>query len=392
MADVTTWQLLFVDDEEDACRQVKEYLEGETISGSGEFPHVETLTDFDKALEALETRRFDLVILDLRLGPHDETPEEEAGTRTLQAIQQRRFVPVIFYTALPHLVRDLETPLIRVIEKGPSPEPLLEAVRNIFATRLPKVNRALVQYLETVQRDYMWKFVAKHWERFGDTADRTALAYLLARRLAMSLSGPGIQQLAQDLGDTTGAGATEGQVHPMRYYVMPPVEESPLAGDLYQGQIEGQTGYWVLLTPSCDLITGREKAEWVLLACCVLLTGQTEYQRWQAGLPQPSGTADGRLRAVLRNNRQDGQAERFYFLPAAIALPDLVVDFQQLVTLPRERMTTLERLASLDSPFAEALLARFARYFGRLGTPDLDLDVIINRLRSAAAGVDPADG
>ena len=163
MADETTWQLLFVDDEEDACRQVKEYLEGETISESGEFPFVETLTDFDKALEALETRRFDLVILDLRLGPHDETREEEAGTRTLQAIQQRRFVPVIFYTALPHLVRDLETPVIRVIEKGPSPEPLLEAVRNIFATRLPAVNRALVRHLETVQRDYMWEFVAKHW-------------------------------------------------------------------------------------------------------------------------------------------------------------------------------------------------------------------------------------
>lgn len=68
MADVTTWQLLFVDDEADTCQQVKEYLEGETISESGEFPYVETLTDFDKALETLETRRFDLLILDLRLG------------------------------------------------------------------------------------------------------------------------------------------------------------------------------------------------------------------------------------------------------------------------------------------------------------------------------------
>ncbi len=391
MADVTTWQLLFVDDDEDTCWQVKEYLEGETISDAGEFPFVETLTDFDKALEALETRRFDLVILDLRLGPHDEMPEEEAGTKTLQAIQQRRFVPVIFYTALPHLVRHLETSLIRVVEKGPSPEPLLVAVRNIFMTRLPAVNRALIRHLETVQRDYMWEFVAKHWERFGDTADRTALAYLLARRLAISLSGSGIQQLAQDLGDPTGTGAAEGQVHPMRYYVMPPVEKSPLAGDLYQGQVGDQIGYWVLLTPSCDLVTGREKAEGVLLARCVLLTEQTEYQRWQTGLPQPSSIVDGRLRAVLRNNRQDGQAERFYFLPGALTLPDLVVDFQQLVTLPRKQMTTLERLASLDSPFAEALLARFTRYFGRLGTPDLDLEVIISRLRSTAVEVDPTD-
>jgi hypothetical protein len=44
------------------------------------------------------------------------------------------------------------------------------------------------------------------------------------------------------------------------------------------------------------------------------------------------------------------------------------VDLQQLVTLARAQMDSFEHLASLDSPFAEALLARFARYFGRLGT------------------------
>ena len=132
MADATKWQLLFVDDEEDTCQQVKEYLEGETISEPGELPVVETLTDFDKALETLETRRFDLLILDLRLGPHDETREEEAGARTLQAIQQRRFIPVVFYTALPHLVRNLETPLIRVIEKGPRPGTLLDISLAVF--------------------------------------------------------------------------------------------------------------------------------------------------------------------------------------------------------------------------------------------------------------------
>ncbi len=45
-------------------------------------------------------------------------------------------------------------------------------------------------------------------------------------------------------------------------------------------------------------------------------------------------------------------------------------------------MGGLERLASLDSPFAEALLARFTRYFGRLGTPDLDVAVLLQRLRA----------
>lgn len=384
MSEVTGWQLLFVDDDAETCRQVKEYLEGEVIADDGERPRIETLTEFDHALQLLEARRFDLLILDVHLGPYDQMREEEAGVKTLEAIQQRRFVPIVFYTGLPHLVQALQTPLIRVVEKTQGLSRLLETVRSIFATRLPVVNRALIRHLETVQRDYMWSFVAQNWQQFGDTPDRTALAYLLARRLAVSLSGPGIRQLALDLGDPMGAAAVEGRAHPMQYYVMPPVEQSPLAGDLYHGTIGNQTGHWALLTPSCDLVAGREKARWVLLARCDPLTQQIEYQRWQTSLPQPSKTTDDNLHALLRNNRRDGQPERFYFLPGVLTLPDLIVDFQQLVTLPREQLNSMERLASLDSPFAESLLARFARYFGRLGTPDLDLERVVDRLKSVA--------
>jgi hypothetical protein len=130
------------------------------------------------------------------------------------------------------------------------------------------------------------------------------------------------------------------------------------------------------------MVTGREKAELVLLARCLPLTEQVEYQQWQDALPEPSGTINGRLQALLRNNRRDSQSERFFFLPGALSLPDLLVDLQQLETLQRDHMGGLERLASLDSPFAEVLLARFTWYFGRLGTPDLDIAVLLQRLRT----------
>lgn len=294
-------------------------------------------------------------------------------------IQQRRFIPVIFYTALPNLVQHLETSIIQVIEKTEDFAHLLAAVKKIFDTPLPTVNRALIKHLETVQRDYMWEFVAKHGAEFIDTSDRIALAYLLARRLAMSLSGSGIQQLSQDLGDSTEFSLDEERVHPMQYYVIPPVETSPLTGDLYRVRIGQQDKYWVLLTPSCDIV--NEKAKWVLMAPCALLTEEHEYQDWHNS---PSQTKKRRLESLLSNNRRNGghQAERFYFLPGALDLPDMVVDFQQVVTLPRVQMESLDRVASLDSPFAEALLARFTRYFGRLGTPNLDIDFVINKLQT----------
>lgn len=386
------WQTLLVDDDPDLCRQVEEYLDGEVVGGSDDVLRVRAISDFDNALRELESRRIDLLILDVRVGPYDQelpedgttedagNPTEEEGVRIINAVRERRFVPVVFYTGLDYKVRAMESPVVRIVEKTEGLGELLRAIREIFDTALPQTNRALVHHLESVQRDYMWGFVAEHWSSFAGGADRKELAYLLAKRLAISLSGPGIRQLAQDMGDTTGAFTSDERVHPMLYYLLPPVAPAPLAGDLYHGAIDEQAGYWILITPSCDMVPGREKADFMLFARCLHLAEQSEFAGWKAGLPEPSNNVKRRLESLLGNNRQDGQPERFYFLPGALTLPDLVVDFQQLATLPRDGTTGLERRASLDSPFVEAFLARFARYFGRLGTPDLDVDSVMFRL------------
>src|SRR5712691_1549591 len=86
MAESNKWQLLFVDDDEQRCGQVKEYLEGETLPVPDMSPQVTTYTDFNDALNELETRLFDLVILDVRLGPLEGVREEEAGITTLETI------------------------------------------------------------------------------------------------------------------------------------------------------------------------------------------------------------------------------------------------------------------------------------------------------------------
>ena len=303
MADKILWQLLFVDDEAEICAQIKDFLEAEIITEAGESPQVETLTDFGETLKVLEVRRFDLLILDVRLGSHQETQDEEVGVRTLEAVQKRCFVPVVFYTGLPHLVNDLKSPLVKVVEKWGQLPPLREAVQEIFATRLPAVNRALVRHLEEVQRKYMWEFVAHHWQQFGDTPDRPALAYLLARRLAQSLSGPAVQELIRELGGSHWP-ANARLIHPMQYYVIPPIVENPMVGYLYRSQNADKFEYWLLLTPSCDLVSGRVKADYVLLARCILLTEQPEYGKWKTN---SSNIAKGDLTKLMKNNRSKGR-------------------------------------------------------------------------------------
>lgn len=374
------WRILFADDDPEVCKQVKEFLQGEKITAQDDMPQVVTVTDFAEGLKALDVERVDLVILDVRLGSHEGVRENEVGIQTLEAIQQRRFVPVIFFTGLPKLVEHLQTHLVRVVEKTEGLPRLLAVAKEVFETRLPAVNRALVRHLETIQRRYMWDFVAPHWSDLGAATDHSALAFLLARRLATSLSGPGVQQLAQDLGGPLAGSIEAGRVHPMQYYIFPPEHPGPLAGDIYHGRTGEREGYSVLLTPSCDLVQGREKAEYVVLAGCLPLTDQPEHANWVAGQPHPSGVVTDRLTDLLRNNRRDSQPERYFFLPGTLDLPDLIVDFQQLAAVPQDQLAAMNRIASLDSPFAETLLARFVRYYGRLGVPDLALDVVLRRL------------
>ncbi|MEG4496638.1 response regulator [Microcoleus sp. F10-C6] len=389
MANEKTWRLLFVDDEEDFCEQARDFFDNEEAITDGEASvQVTTLTSFEEALNILENGRFDLIILDVRLQSNEPQAEEEAGISTLEAIKRKRFIPIIFYTGVPHLVSSFETPLIKVVEKTEGFKGLQKVMKEIFTTQLPAVNRALIRHLETVQRDYMWDFVAKHWEELSDTHDHAGLAYLLARRLGVSLSGSGIYQLTKDLGGSINTVIREGCVHPMHYYVMPPLHLAhPLAGDIYKENIEEQVKYWIILTPSCDF--AQKKVEEVLFARCELLSEQAEYKAWQSNLPNPSKSNEEKLKALLKNNRQKSQQERFYFLPGTLALPDLLVDFQQLKTLQCKELEKpiqeiWERVASLDSPFTEALLARFTRYLGRLGTPDLDIDVVMNKFRNKA--------
>jgi CheY-like chemotaxis protein len=373
--------ILHVDDHPDVLAEVADYLRLQTIEEWGT-PRVRGMVEFEGALAELEAVRFDLVVLDVRLGGHEPeavaTPEEEAGVKVLTEIRTRRFVPIIFYTGLPAEVRHLEGPLVRVVEKSAGADALLAAMQDLFATGLPAVNRALLRLVEEEQRRYMWQFVAKHWDALRVGGDSTALAYLLARRLGRTLSPPGLERLATSLGEPTGRLAEVDKVHPVEMYVMPPLEGSPAqVGDLFEGEAGGRPGWWLLLTPSCDV--QWSKADRVLLAGCQPLDARGELEAWtDRGKKAPS-----RLRDLL-GHKTGGQDDRALYLPAAIDVPDLVADLQDLVTIPCAALGDMKRVASLDSPFAEAAVNRFGRYFGRVGTPDLDTDVVLDRLKGSA--------
>lgn len=45
-----------------------------------------------------------------------------------------------------------------------------------------------------------------------------------------------------------------------------------------------------------------------------------------------------------------------------------------------EEIKDFTRLAKLDNPFAEGMIASFIRYYNRIGYPDIDSEYIIGRI------------
>lgn len=366
------WRFLIVEDKEDKIRQLLE-IAPSCVTAPDEV-EVEVCPTFKEAAGYLRKERFDLLILDLKDESDTslEADSNPAGLEVFEELKKTRFIPVVFYTALAHKVRAMETSFVRVVEKTEDVTRVREEVQRVLGTQLPNLSR----HLEELQRSYMWDFVSTHWKDFKNAHQQVDLAYLLARRLALSLEKEA-RKLGRKMAGKSVPMADPKNIHPMEMYVPPPVGSDRQAGDIFRGTVGEADGYWIALTPSCDF-EQPGRLHNVLVAQCVPLAGEPEYTNW---IKNPKANA-AQLIALIGDNRDNAQSERFKFLPGTFFFPDSVVDFQRLYAVPPLELAKLKVIASLDSPFAEAVLARFSRYFGRLGTPDIDKIVFLNRLQA----------
>lgn len=374
------WRILIVDDEQDVGETISELLESYTSVSDSRPITTKFEKSFDNAVDLLANEMFDILILDIR-GESGPMPSDEAGIEVFDEIREKRFIPIVFYTALPDVsLRISNAPFVQTVSKiaeAPIAD-LKKAIENVINSGLPHLLQSVSNHLNDVERAFMADFVEHNWSSLVNR--REDMAYLLSRRLAVSFE-EGAESLAQELGQADRA--TIGDVvHPTRYYVQPP-DSNYRMGDILAaiGSTEenARERLYVILTPSCDLVlrSGKMKAQMVVLAECRSLGSFKEYQEWKDA---PSDH-EGRLRKLL-TSRPKGQEDRYFYLPAAWNMPDAVADLQRVTSIPCDELEGYRKIASLDSPFAEALSYQFNRYMGRVGTPDLDIDGVLHRLKT----------
>jgi CheY-like chemotaxis protein len=374
-----TWNVLLVEDDDTVRRQVREYLAEESFASRR--LNINEIADLDKALNLIHERKADLVILDVYRGTARKGGEQ-TGIRILESIKNSGFAAVVLYTALPEGLEEQQSSFVRLVGKDAGGLERLKAeITDLFHIRVPQVHRAIVNHLDRALCYYMWQFVEVHWAEFSLLAEKPEFLRLVVQRLAMTFAREGISRMTEEVYGAASAGHATGSdtVHPAEYYIKPPIGQDPMFGDVRIRQSGGNTEYLVILWPSCDMVSvgGRvPKTQHALCARAALAKDAPEVADW---LASPSATKQKRVERLVKNSREQSP-DRHHFLPGVWDIPGLVVDFQALEYIALGEVRAYTCLGTLASPFAEALGARFQKYIGRIGTPDLELSAVMARI------------
>lgn len=356
-------KILMIDDDVTICKQIKELLDDEIIKGNT--IKLEYSNEFEQGVSMLKDKTYDLIILDLYKGKPSITNIDMPGEQILEYIKGSCFIPVIFFSGLVNPIQHLKSDVVRIVRKSDGTGELKKEIESVFDSKLPLIKRKIDDYLNESMRYYFWEFVHPNWESLKEIEDDVSLGYLLIRRLANSLSKEQIIKLLDD------PKIKPEKSHPMEFYVYPPVTEEYETGDV----LKKDYAFFVLLTPSCDFVLrdGKRKAQNTLLVPATLLKDTEEYKSFKRN-ENPDNTE--KLKRLI----EDRKSDRYFFLPEIPIIPNCILDFQNIFVVSTDSLTQYTKIAKLDDPYAQSMLANFIRYYNRVGHEDIDSDHIIQNL------------
>jgi CheY-like chemotaxis protein len=351
------WRVLIIDDNPEMTADAERELRDAFQEDPQFVVVVQVENDFAAGLQLVKSGACDIVILDLRRGAVGSAGEDrERGRNVFGEICQVRFIPVIFWTALPQDVQDLKAPPLVDVYAKEELDQVPAAVRSAIETGTAQVVAEIEDNVAKVMRNHLWKELAPHWgEDIGGEQPRE-LAHLLITRVAHSLHEQALPELTS---------------RPSHCYLYPPVSDRHRPGDIIRWTQAGGNQWWVILTPACDL-EHDGKVEFVLLGKASPLTSDPKYIAWKES--QSNGKWK-HLQSLL-----EGKVARYYYVPKFRDIPDLILDLENTQSVPFGDLDAYKRTASLVSPYSEALLAKYSHFRGRIGTPDLNSASIKERL------------
>lgn len=399
-------KILYVEDDTANQNDLMDVLSGYTINGYN--VKIECESDFEKAFQ--RSKDYNLVILDRYEGVATQGGKD-VGSSVFDSVKNSFFVPVIFYSGCVNDILDRKSPVVGVVSKGESSDVLLEEIKRLCKHNIPFLKNNILDQIEIEFKKYFWDVIQMENDKFTPDADDYSLGYMLLRNFADSLSKENIKKI---IGDDS---IKDDMVHPMEFYIYPIDSSKEYENGEVLMKKDDVDDLFIILTPSCDFVKGagrKRRVGNVLLAKAELLELTNEYKEYikvvkdfqkeideinrkiedmgQSNSDEEQGLNEKTIEELLKkkNNKtsafkqfiNSGKSDRYFFLPGTPFIKNSVIDFQNTDKVDYLSLNKdFKRIAKLDSPYVQAMMASFIRFYNRIGFPDIDSDYVINNLK-----------
>lgn len=312
---------------------------------------------FSEGEQALRSPNYDAAIIDLKLSGSDELE----GKVLVESVYRKLRIPIIIYSGSIGQVDDIkENALLKKKLRTEQLTTILDEIVSIFKTGITALLRPQGIIDKNLTKIF-WDHVSNDldiWIKHNN--QNTLLRYILSH--------------FQEYLDMNSQGDFE-EYHPFEVYIKPSIKVNIHTGDL----VKYQDNMYVILTPACDIVVQEYRKneqgdnEPVRKADNIILVKAKPFDYKKLCRDKKNNLDKSKIKSYVTNNFY-----RYHFLPPFDENDGFLVDFQDIVSVPTT--TSLDRIATISSPFIKDIIARFSSYYSRQGQPTFSQDVIVEKL------------
>jgi CTP synthase len=351
--------ILHIEDDKDYQKRVSESLVKVYK------PFIKCCT-FDDYAEYLSFFNIELIILDIRKG---QLGDEEPGYQIIDEIWKTAFCPIIIFSAIAEHIypnEHSENYFNKKVKKGSGEiRRLIDTVNELsgYVERKKETSKLLNFHISETYRESFPSILNNLNEpNAEETLD--IFTRLIRRRVAAALD----------------ESIDFSPIKSWEMYLLPPINKQLLTADILfkNGEDKNKAeSYKVIISPSCDLqednAKKRKPLEKVLVVSCISINQYLSIKELSKDTPKED--FNGILQKILSNTN----AERFIPLPGLKGfIPNMACDFKKLETIAYKNIGKDKeylKIASIDSPFREAIIWAYMQINCRPGLPDRNFDL-----------------
>ena len=364
--------LLIVEDDENQKKLYEDAIDDFNRDSDIEIA-ITVSSNLEEGIDQIRKNDFDAAIIDLRLGVGDVKGK---GKEIIREIKRNLRFPVFVLTGFPgDLDEDLTKENIfykiyRQTEKDTIE--VLKEIASIYKTGITNIlgRKGIID--KTLQKVF-WENSSEnmaYWIK--EIEDKNKIEKVLSRHL--------LAHLSESL-KLTEEGAFE-KCHPAEVYIMPPIKKDFFTGDILENKDSKE--FVLIFTPACDMELRKRKngENWVTYrnADKIILAKLIEFNQIaevNAYIETQSNTKRKEVKRYVKNTKK----ERYYYLPSfGSRIPGFLIDFQDINRINTDEINIYNRVASVDEPFLKDIIAKFTAYYARQGSPDFDVESIMEKL------------